>query len=188
MKNVWKLILVSALLTAAIASGCGENDSTATEASGSVSEGTYLPPGPSREFVIAGGDNTIQYFGREGSSAEREEASRVVEAFMRARAAKNWKAYCYWMSRSYKGPFVLDGRRTSKGKAKNCVQTLIFFGQLASGNYVNTMTGPIDSLRVNGEEGYAQYHGRKSVDWIIPLHKENGEWKVAVSAPINRRR
>jgi hypothetical protein len=41
------------------------------------------------------------------------------------------------------------------------------------------MTGPIDALRVENETAYAFYHGTKGEDFVIPMIKEDGEWKVA---------
>ena len=167
--------------------GCGGGGSE--QGSGSSGEAeTSLVDGPSAEFVIPGGDNTIQYFGREGSKAEREEASDVVEAWDSARAAKDWSADCRYLSRSYRDVVVADAEATSKGEATGCVQALEFFGALASGTAGPTTTGPIDSLRVSGGIGYAQYHGRHGVDWIVPLKKEDGEWRVEVTAPVSRRK
>lgn len=177
----WRSIALSVVL-AATGAGCAGGGSADRVLSGQP------PPGPTHEFVIPGGDNTVQYFGREGSVAEREEASAVVAAWMRARAAKDWRKDCRFISQAYKDNLVTDAERVSKGKARNCHQALAFFGPLASGNSINTMTGPIDSLRVGADISFAQYHGRRGIDWIVPLEKEGSRWKVAVSAPINRRR
>jgi len=174
------------VLAMAITSGCAGSDSTAADRTTNRQEPTQTS-GPSREFVIPGGDNTIQYFGREGTPAEREEASKVVVAWDKARADRNWPTDCQLLSQSYIDTVVTDAKATSKGKATNCVQSLTFFGAIASGRSTPTTTGPIDSLRVSQGTGYAQYHGRKGVDWIVPLEKEDGGWKVAVTAPVNRR-
>jgi hypothetical protein len=46
------------------------------------------------------------------------------------------------------------------------------------------MTGPIDALRVKGDEGNALYHGTGNSDFAMPMKKENGEWKVGALLPI----
>lgn len=169
-----------AVMAAASMAGCGAGNSAA--------EGPGPSARPTQEFIIPGGDNTIQYFGREGSEAERAEASDVVQAWDRTRAGRDWQGDCRYLSRSYTQTVVLDARHTSKGKATNCVQALAFFGSVASGSSEPTTTGPIDSLRVSHGTGYAQYHGRNGVDWIVPLEKEHDRWKVAVTAPVDRRK
>lgn len=167
--------------------GCAGGSSTAADSASNGQEPVRVS-GPTREFIIPGGDNTIQYFGREGTPSEREEASMVVISWDKARAERNWTADCRHLSHAYIDTVVTDAKATSKGKATNCVQALAFFGSIASGGSTPTTTGPIDSLRVSEGTGYAQYHGRKGVDWIVPLKKEEGEWRVAVTAPVNRRR
>jgi hypothetical protein len=175
--------LVLFALMVVIPSACG-GDSTAT----SSSDRSHYPPGPTREFVIPGGDNVVQVFGREGSRAERDEASKVIAAWMRARVARDWAKDCAHLSRAYIKNIVADARHTSEGKATTCPTALDFFGPLASGKRVYTLSGPIDSLRVGEGRGYAQYHGREGIDWVVPMEKEGGHWKVAIAAPINRRR
>lgn len=177
-------MLLAVLLS--VTGGCGGSDASAVNNAASQQEPHVS--GPTRQFIIPGGDNTIQYFGREGSRAEREEASRVVVAWDKARAARDWPADCRLLSRSYIDTVVTDAKATSKGKATNCAQALAFFGAIASGASKVTTTGPIDSLRVSQGTAYAQYHGRKGVDWIVPLEKEGGDWRVSVTAPVNRKR
>ena len=42
----------------------------------------------------------------------------------------------------------------------------------------NTMTGPIDALRVKGDRAWALYHGAMGKDYAIKMEKEDDEWKV----------
>lgn len=164
--------------------GCGGGSSTGTEETKEV-----LYPrvkGPSREFLIPGGDNIVQFFGEEATAAERAQASRVIHAWTRARVAKNWAVDCRYLSREYKKVLVNDANAVTEGRVKSCPQALDYFGPLASGKPVNTLTGPIDSLRVREDEAFAQYHGRAGIDWIVPMDREGGKWLVANSTPIDR--
>lgn len=43
--------------------------------------------------------------------------------------------------------------------------------------------GGIASLRVEGDRGFALYHGAKDVGYFVPMVKEEGEWKVGALAP-----
>lgn len=176
--------LLALLALVVLASGCG-GDSGSEE---SEPKPTRLYPrvhGPSREFLIAGGDNIVQFFGREAPTPERLEVSRVIHKWMRARVAEDWKQDCKYLSAVYTRMLVNDARRVSQGDATNCVQTLAFFGDQASGKSGNTLTGPIDSFRVRGVRAYAQWHGPEE-DWILPLRNEDGQWKVEAASPLER--
>jgi hypothetical protein len=185
MGKVGKAVGAVLLLALAIfALGCGDDSSTGAEAT----KPERLYPrvhGPSREFLIPGGDNIVQFFGQEASPAEREAASRVVHAWMKARVAKNWAEDCKYLSRGFIRGLVADASQVSHGKATNCPQTLAFFGPGASGTSGNTLTGPIDSLRVRAHRAYAQWHGPEE-DWILPMRKEGDQWKVESATALER--
>lgn len=161
-------------------SGCGggtENDSGTKGASGakppSSGPGSFPP-------------NGVAIYGHEAKPAERQQAAKVIEAWMRARAAADWAEDCNYFSKQFRKALVIDAHSVSDGRVKNCPQALAYFGPLASGDRVNTLTGPIDSLRVEGGQGYALYHGRNGVDWTVSMNKDAGKWKVSVSTPVER--
>jgi hypothetical protein len=191
MGEIKKLSRVIALLVCAIlAAGCGGDEATGEQEPEAKQEPLYpWLEGPTREFLIRGGDNAVQIFGREATKAEREQASSVIQAWMKARAAQDWAKDCSYFSRAYIHTLVAtDAVSVSKGKVKNCPQALAFFGHLASGNYKNNLAGPIDSLRVSEGLGYAQYHGNDGHDWVISMNKEDGKWWVAIASPLGRSR
>lgn len=179
-----------ALLLVAL-SGCGSGSGGSTEAAETQSRPYPWIKGPTREFLEPGGDNAIQTFGREGTKAEREQASEVIEAWMRARAVQDWKKDCSYFGQGYDTNITDDAHGVTHGKVKNCPQALAYFKHEASGDYVNNLDGPIDSLRVGifkGQlnQGWAQYHGNDGRDWIVPVEKENGRWMVGIASPIER--
>jgi hypothetical protein len=186
--------LVLVLVFAAIG-GCGGGDSS-TVADKSNSRPYPWLEGPSREFLVPGGDNVVQTFGEEATMRERQRAFRVIAAWMKARAAQNWKKDCSYFSRAYKhGLVATDAVQVTDGKVTTCPAALAYFGPNASGNYKNNLTGPVDSLRVGEAESvggrqvtfaYAQYHGNDGRDWVIPLEREGRQWTVAKAAPIDR--
>jgi len=177
--------------------GCGSGDSNNTDANANSRLYPWLK-GPSREFLVPGGDNVVQTYGEEASKQERERASQVIALWMKARAAQDWQKDCGFFSRAYIHSLVAtDATQVTNGKVKTCPAALAYFGHLASGSYKNNLTGEIDSLRVGEGQGvagnpvtsgYAQYHGNDGKDWVIPVEKEGGEWKIAKAAPINRLR
>jgi hypothetical protein len=143
--------------------------------------------GPTREFLVRGGDNAVQTFGSEASPAERVAASDVVEAWMRARAARKWAADCGYLSRSavksaYEAAAFGGGR-----EASGCASAVgAREADAPSSELAFNMKGPVASLRVGEGHAYAQYHGKEGRDWIVPLMKEDGEWKVTSLYPFDR--
>lgn len=186
------------LIAGAAACGCGEaGNSGATSASDR--KATY-PDGPTRTFIVPYGDNAIPLYGREATAAERQQASATIQKWMRARAAKDFVTECRYFSKSFLKSFVTeDAEVVSEGKVKTCPQALAYFGQDASGDFRNTLTGPLDSLRIPKssssskaagseavEQGFAQYHGKAGVDYEIPMNREGGKWLVAAAAPLDQ--
>jgi len=183
---------VGALVVMVLAlGGCGGSGGDSTEAV-STREAFYpWIKGPAREFLEPGGDNVVQTFGKEGTRAEREQASEVIAAWMAARAVQDWKKDCSYFGQGYNTNLTDDAHGVTKGRVKNCPQALAYFKHEASGDYVNNLSGPIDSLRVGVfkeqlNQGWAQYHGNDGKDWIVPLEKEGGRWKVAIASPVER--
>jgi hypothetical protein len=188
--------LLALLVLALTATGCGDDSTTGAGPEETAGEKEVLYPrikGPGREFIVPGGDNIIQFFGEEASAAEREKANRVIHAWMKARVAEDWKTDCKYFSREYSKSLVADANGVTEGKVKNCPEALEYFGDAASGTSGNTLTGPIDSLRVRkpreGDdaelEAFAQWHGPER-DWVLPLQRENGVWKVDIASPLDR--
>jgi len=183
-------MLVLLALGVGAAAGCGGGEATGDLEATAKQERLYpWLKGPSREFLIRDGDNAVQTFGREASKAEREQASDVIQAWMKARAAQNWVKDCSYFSRAYIRSLVAeDAQQVTRGKVKTCPQALAFFGPEASGDHKDNLTGRIDSLRVGEGHGYAQYHGDDGHDWVIPVEREEGKWWVAIASPISRSR
>lgn len=181
------------LVLALVATGCGDDSSTGAEETTGEERPFASVKGPTREFLIPGGDNLVQLFGEEAPDAQREKVSRIIHAWMKARVAEDWAADCKYFAREYRKELVRDARNVTEGKATNCPQALNFFGDAASGTSGNTLTGPIDSLRVRDtiegkteKEAYAQWHGPNEIDWVLPLKREGGVWKITVASPLER--
>ena len=185
---------IALVLALAVVIGCGSSGSSTTADRSKPRPYPWLK-GPSREFLVPGGDNVVQTFGEEATNSQRKQLSRMIALWMKARAAQNWKKDCGFFSRAYRHNLVAtDATRVTKGKVKTCPQALDFFGHQASGSYLNNLAGPVDSLRVGQGDGvggaayvgFAQYHGNDGRDWIIPLEREGGEWKISNATPIDR--
>jgi hypothetical protein len=185
--SVFAALAVTMAMAVALA-GCGGSDSSAAETSAGKRPLYPWLKGPSRQFLIRGGDNAVQVFGREATAAEREQVSRIIHRWLQARAAQNWAKDCSYFPPSYAKSLTEDAHRVSGGKVKTCPQALAYFGHTASGTYKNNLDGPIVSLRVGDGHGYAQYHGNDGHDWVIAVSREKGRWFVATPTPLGRSR
>jgi hypothetical protein len=167
-----KLAIATGLI-ATVVVGCGDGSS---EAPGSAAAST--PTGQSAEFVGGGPNGKLATLGKEAEAAEREAASRVLEESFQARAARDWAGQCSTLV----APLASQIEQASSVLASGvgCAKALEAQAEKATpSTLVDTMTGPIDVLRVNGNRAFAFYHGTQGEDYVIPMAKEGGEWKVA---------
>lgn len=137
---------------------------------------------PSAEFVGKGENGKLAKAGKEASVADREAASKVLEESFEAREAKAWAAQCGTLTA--KAVKTVEEEAAKEGKAKGCASSLESIGKTAPQSILeNPMTEPIAALRINGGEAFAFFHGTGGKDYVIPMEKENGEWKVSGLAP-----
>lgn len=164
------IALVAAQL-AAVGAGCGSSGSSSSDSSSSGEA--------SAEFIRPGKKNGIATYGKEADNAEREAASRVLEENLQARADGNWSAQCASLS----ALAIREIERASSGLGgAGCANSLKSLAQPLARTKLsraNNMTGPIAALRVEGNKGFALYHGTNDTDYAMPLLKEKGKWKVA---------
>jgi hypothetical protein len=165
--------LIACLLVASALAGCGGGGSSSDPPSGS--EGIA-------EFVQADSPNKLLGFGAEAAAGERDAANAVLQANFAARAAANFAAQCSTLSAGAKEAVSLVVHVGPSGEVpKGCAKKLEKIAKpLAKSKEVreDRLSGPIPVLRVKGSEGFAIYRGTEGNDWVIPLEKEAGEWKV----------
>lgn len=134
---------------------------------------------PSAEFRVPNGDNSIQTYGDEAGDADREAASAVLESYMAARADADWVRACTQLF-----PATVSSLETVLAPGGGCVGTMTAIGKrVPPSSLANTMTGPIASLRREGEHGFALYHGTNNTDYFIQMTIVGGTWKVAAIEP-----
>lgn len=146
--------------------------------SGGGSNGSGGAPQGSKGFLTPGGDNSVQKFGTEARGSQFAAASAVVEAFMAARADHDWPAACKHLAAG-----TVDQVEKVIAPGEGCAATLTKASKnLPENGLPNTMTGPIDSFRVEGNRGFALWHGNDGVDYVLPLKMEGG-WKLTLFEP-----
>ena len=179
------LVAICALLVSL--AGCGGSDSTSSASKGKTVDWSIYPPGPTRQFVVPGGDNAVQTFGREATAAERKQVTKVIQKWLRARAARNWAEDCRYLAPSSIKYAESSASYMAQHKVSGCTKALGVMavkGQKVSLKY--NMAGGVVSLRLGEGHGYAQYHGNDGRDWIIPVIRENGVWKITTFDPLDR--
>jgi hypothetical protein len=147
--------------------GCGESSSAGS--------------GPSVEFMGPHGKNKkFAAFGEEADVEEREAASRVLEESFKARQGGDWKTQCATLSAKAvkENKEFAEIQGVAGGSCAKDLQGRAEPLQISKQVRVNTLTGPIDALRVKGDRGYVLYHGKGGGDYEMPMEKEDGEWKV----------
>lgn len=172
-------ISIASLLLIVLVGGCGAG----SETTGDPLAG--YPKGPTREFIVPGGDNAVQEFGREATGAERKQVSDMVEAWLRARADGEWSKACSYLVKKLTAYAVVTGSEVSGKNLKHCSEGLAALTRNAE-TPRNNIKGGVASLRVGAGEGYAQYHGTEGKDWILSVEKENGRWKITNLYPLER--
>lgn len=161
------------LLVAAFLAGCGGSSG------GSAS--SPAPAEASRQFLdpeaLEGGKEAVATFGKEASGNERAEASSVLEENLNARQAGDIAGQCATL-----GQRGLES--VSQESAKNpskCVAELKKIAEPLSSTEKarkDTLGGEIDAFRIDGNKGYALYHGTDDKDYAMPMEREGGSWKV----------
>ncbi len=133
--------------------------------------------GGSQQFVVKGGDNSIQEFGDEAGESELQEAAEAVHGFLVARAEGRWADACSHLSAA-----MLDqlGHLAAKSERANCASFLASFTtKLPPATWREITTVDAGSLRHEGDKAFLVYFGapEKTV-YAMPLVDENGEWKL----------
>jgi hypothetical protein len=194
MRRTVILALILALALGAVGCGGGSDSSSSStsDAGKTTSEG---PKGdstnsesqapseessgaePSKEFISNGKNGKLAKVGKEASVAEREAASKVLEKSLNAREEGDWKTQCETLSAT--AVEGVEKSATVLGAAPGCAKALeAQAAPVPAPARANTMTGPIDALRINQKiNGFAFYHGTEGRDFVIPLIKQEG-WKV----------
>lgn len=212
MRGVTKLLLAAALallLAIGFAACGGDSDdpttgsaATTTEtAPSSTPDASTAPPDKepaggqqdsgsspqegSASFRRPGGDNSIQNYGEEADEGERDAASAAALSFMGARAVGDWEGTCAQLSSTALKPIEQLADRSPGLQDKDCAELLeALVGKAPASARASTLGGEgIDSLRFEGERGFALYHGTDGQDYYLPLVKEDGEWKVGALGP-----
>lgn len=171
-------VIAAALLVGVLLAGCGGGASTGSTAD--PSSGAEA----SAQFLKATGPNELVEFGSEASQAEREAANSVLQKSFAARADANFAVQCATLSKEVAEKVQATAHVASNGKKapKGCLGRLKEMATpLANSKEAreDRLSGPIPAMRVEGKKAFALFHGTDGKNWVMPLEKEGGKWRVA---------
>jgi hypothetical protein len=157
----------------------GEGESQESSGSGGSDDSSSGSDEASAEFRTPGGDNSIQNYGEEADESELEAADTALSEFLAARAKGDWDGMCAALAKAAVEPIEDLAARAPQFKGSGCAAVLeTFLSSSPASSRANTLTDGIASFRVEGDRGFALYHGPKGVDYFVSMVKEDGEWKV----------
>ncbi|HVY78622.1 MAG TPA: hypothetical protein VG898_08970 [Solirubrobacterales bacterium] len=159
--------------------GHSQNDS-----SGSPPENVATPlkvsGGGSEQFRTKGGDNSIQEYGDESDESELQEVAEIVHGFFVARAEEKWETACSYLAKSNVEQLKQLASQSPQFKNASCGQVLKAFTRpLPASIQREVTTVDAGSFRHEGEQGFLIYRGAEDTVYAMPLHNEDGDWKVA---------
>lgn len=136
--------------------------------------------------VIKEGDNSVQSFGSEGQSTQREQATADLRAYLDARAAGEWERACEATSAEFKSELAKAVSKTPEAKRpKSCAEILqALYGEASTATLKSAArVGQVLSFRVR-DDGYAYLifkapEGAK----FIAMANDGGAWKVNTPEP-----
>jgi hypothetical protein len=171
-------VLVALVVVTFVLSACGGGSSSSSTGSTSHSHGS--PSSKSAQVNKPSGGAEITAYGKEAVEAERETASRVLEANLKARASEDWAGQCASLSAELIKEIVERAELISGKKGTgSCPEGLEFESEPVPESVLkNPMSGPIDALRVEGSKGYALFHGADGIEYAMPMVEEGGRWRV----------
>ncbi len=175
------LLAFSLAALALSACGGGSSSSTATTGKSSTDGSSTAKSGSNGSGHSA--QTTIRHFGQEATAAQAKQAEAAVTAYFAARAAGEWKKACSYL--------VAPLRRAlgqvpipQQGKGSSCAAFLESrTARLSSADRTALAKLDVESVRVEGDRGYAFYQGSARAatpksDHAIAIAREGAEWKL----------
>jgi hypothetical protein len=141
--------------------------------------------GRAAPFLVSGGDNSVPVYGSEGLSAQKAEATKALAGYLIAREEGNWARACSLMGASVRGQVRVLAEASGAKRPHGCVQS---YGSLAKNNppreRKNVLVGSLAAFRVKGDKAFALFYGPHRQQFMMPMVREAGRWKVSQSIPI----
>lgn len=154
------LALVSLGLTACGGGGDGGNST----------QSGHAGPGP----------EDARQFGSEVTGKQARQIEAVVSGYFEARSAGEWQAACAAIAKPKRQLLGTLATSSKQIDGEGCAAYLAYLGkQLPSSERAALAEAEIESVRVDGAQGYALYREAGGAERAMPVTRESGDWKVA---------
>jgi hypothetical protein len=140
--------------------------------------------GRAAPFLLAGADNSIPTYGSQSSGSQQREAQATLIGYLRAWEAGQWGSACALMGKTVQRQLrvLAEG---SGGRAPNCAAAFALLAKYnPSRKRANVLVGSLAAFRVKGDKGFALFYGPHHQQFMMPMVREAGRWKVSQSIPI----
>jgi hypothetical protein len=156
--------------------------SDASTPQGSTGSSAGAKAGAAKPFVKPHADNSIPTFGSEAAPSQRSQAEAALRAYLTARAKGEWARACAGLAAALRKQ-VQAFAGGAKGKGCAPIYKALSSSSPAS-TRANPLSGPLLSLRAEGQSGFALFYGPEKQKYVMPMASEGGAWKVTQLAPI----
>lgn len=130
-----------------------------------------------------GGDNSIQEYGIEATSSARVDATRTLQAYLDARATREWARACAHLSTSIKEEvlrFLSGAAKSDSSEPPDCAEIMRRLSARVPQSALRKAASiRVLSMRIEAEQAFLIYKGGEGVPLAIPMAREQGEWRVA---------
>lgn len=162
----------------------GNSDSSGSEsaeAAGFTPKRHTDSGGGSAQYVVKGGDNSVQELGEEASASEFDAAATALHNFLDARAEGNWAATCEYMSKELVKSIEELAARGGQGGGLDCARILekVISPAAKPSMSAEAADADVGSLRVEGSHSFVIYTATHKAIFAMPMADEGGAWKVA---------
>ncbi len=169
----------------------GSQNSTPKLAEGSAPTSKAALPNQGTKAVAPGvptvkhGDNSIQTYGVETSSAGRVQAATLVQAYLNARAAGRWTEACsYFSSQMITRLNAFLTKLKGRGP-KGCAGVMKALSAKVPQSVLNKDAKiHVLSMRVQGIQGFIIYKDATGTSSNFPMKLNGGIWKLDAPAGI----
>lgn len=130
-----------------------------------------------------GGDNSIQTWGVEGGDAERARVTRIVRAFLDARARRAWRRACRYLAAKQRRTFERLAKGQSGAEACATGMALLARGVPTAAFAREAAIDEVLSLRRGGGYAFLIYRQADGTVYARAVQREGGAWKVISVGP-----
>jgi len=141
--------------------------------------------GGSAQYRVKGGDNSVQNFGNEADTSERDQAAANVHGFLDARANQDWAKACSYLAGPVKDQLESVAEKAEQFEGKGCPAILEALASQANPKLLREEAAQanVGSLRTEDERAFVIFRGLDNTVYTIPMVDEDGEWLLGSIAP-----